>query len=663
MGAEGRAIIVACVVALCTAGAEAKTPKDGGKVAGTLFVRGAGGDLQPAVALATEVEIYVSGFVARVRVSQQYRNDTDLWLDGSYVFPLPEMAAVDRMVLQVGEHRIEGRIREKEAAKHSFEKARREGRKASLLEQGRPNLFTMSVANIGPRDFVDVQIEYQQSVDYERGGFELRFPMTFTPRYGPGDEKGGAPAEQQGGPVTGPAALPSEAGGTNPLRLRVELDAGFPIERIESPSHPIETVAFDGDVQEAWLEDVPADRDFVLRWAPKPSDGPRAAVFSEERNGEHYALLMLLPPEFETEGSWLPREAIFVIDTSGSMAGASIEQARAALHLALDHLAAGDAFNVIAFNDSARPLFRKSAHVTRESVRKAHAFVDRLAASGGTQMLPALRLALNDPIGNGRRLRQVVFITDGGIGNEPELFAAIDQELGASRLFMVGIGSAPNAYLLNRAAALGRGTATAIGSQAEVYESMEAFFRKIESPVLSDLEIHWNDEVEMWPARLPDLYAGEPVVVTARLERFVGDVRITGERGGRAFDMRLPLTPGAPERGIHKIWARHKIAHWMSQGVFGVEAQMIRKEVLAVALEHQLMSRFTSLVAIDRTPERPRGARYAASRVPSHGPAGGEFGVVLGGLPKGATPAPIFTGLGTVLLMAAAALRWAKARA
>ena len=192
---------------------------------------------------------------------------------------------------------------------------------------------------------------------------------------------------------------------------------------------------------------------------------------------------------------------------------------------------------------------------------------------------------------------------------------------------------------------------------------MAEFFRKIESPVLSDVEVHWNDVVEMWPERLPDLYAGEPVVVTARLARFVGDVRVTGERDGRAFDMRLPLTRGAPERGIHKLWARRKIAHWMGQHAFGVEADEVRENVLAVALEHQLVSRYTSLVAVDVTPRRPLDAAGAHTNVPNHGPAGFDPTLVPGVLPKGATPAPLLTWLGGLLLLAAGGLWRAGAHA
>jgi Ca-activated chloride channel family protein len=459
-----------------------------------------------------------------------------------------------------------------------------------------------------------------------------------------------------------PPMLHPDSPVTNPLSLRVELDVGFPLEELESPSHPIVTSRAEHR-HEVWLDDVPADRDFVLRWRPERGREPRAAIFSEEHEGEYYALLMVLPPEHDTGEARLARETVFVIDTSGSMGGASMPQARAALDLALDQLAPDDSFDVIAFSDSPRRLFSGPEPASAERLREAHRFVTGLEASGGTNMLAALELALRSDHDPGPRVRQVVFITDGAVGNEAELFGIIQSDLGASRLFMVGIGSAPNAYLLNRAASFGRGTATLIGSQAEVQDRMAELFRKIESPVLRDIEVHWNDEVEMWPERVPDLYAGEPLLVAARLQRFVGEVRLLGHRNGRPLDVRLPLTPGAAESGIRKLWARRKIAHWMAQGSAGASPEAIRQQVLAIALEHQLLSKFTSFVAVDTTPTRPAGAPGAKSNVPNLGPAGFDPDLVPGVLPQGATPAPLLFELGSLALALAGALGWAGRRA
>ncbi|MGE4652649.1 MAG: marine proteobacterial sortase target protein, partial [Myxococcota bacterium] len=660
-----RSAALLCVLLLWAAGAGAQGGGDE-EVPGSLFLRGPGGSFEPALGLGTQVDIRVSGLVARVRVRQRFQNQAEEWLDGSYLFPLPEMAAVDRMVLRVGDRRIEGRIQEREEAKRTFEAARKEGRSTSLLEQQRPNLFAMSLANIGPGETVDVEIEYQQSVHYERGGFELRFPMTFTSRYvpgragseAPGDGGEGASAVGAGGDPArvAPRWLDGPAAADASVTLRAEIDAGLAVERIESPSHEIRTLALEEGVQEVWLDAVPAERDFVLRWAPKPGRAPRVAAFSEERDGDHYLLLMVLPPELDAKSAGLPRETVFVIDTSGSMSGVSIKQARAALQVALDHLEYGDSFNVIAFDQSPRALFPASEPVTRARLREAHAFVGRLQASGGTEMLPALQLALRDRAGNEGLLRQVIFITDASIANEMEIFSAIEAELGDSRLFMVGIGSAPNTFLLNRAASLGRGSATMIADISEVQERTQDFFRKIENPVLSDIEVHWNDEVEMWPARVPDLYAGEPVVITAKLRRFVGDVRVMGVRGDRPFEARHRLSPGISERGIHKLWARRKIAHWMGERASGVHASVIRDEVLSVALHHQLVSRFTSLVAVDATPRRPIGTRGSRAGGPNTSPASFKAQFRIGVLPAGSTHAPFAIWVGIALLFVAAGL-------
>jgi Ca-activated chloride channel family protein len=576
------------------------------------------------------------------------------------------------MVLEVGDRRIEGQIQERAQAKRTYQNAKAQGRTASLLEQERPNLFTTSVANVGPGEPIEVTIEYQQTLRYEDDGFELRFPMTLTARYVPGAEASEEPLppEQLTAPggsgwalasplvpdaarITPPLLHP-DSGRINPLTLHLELDSGFPLESLASSSHTVEMNPLEGFRHEVWLSEVPADRDFVLRWVPQRGHEPRAAIFSEERHGEHFVLLMVLPPQLEEATQPLPREAILVIDTSGSMAGESIQQARAALHLALDRLGPDDTFNVIAFDNQPRAVFPRSQPADARALRRAHEFVTKLEAGGGTEMHAALERALRGSDASDPRLRQVVFITDGSIGNEAQLFATIQREMGASRLFMVGIGSAPNAYFLNRAASFGRGTATLIGDLAEVQDRMEGLFRKIESPVAGDLEVHWNDEVEMWPERLPDLYAGEPVLVSAKLRRFVGEVRLQGRRGDRPFEVSLPLTPGAHESGIHKLWARRKIAHWMAQGTAGAPAEQVREEVLAVALEHELVSKFTSLVAVDVTPRRPLSELLARGNVPNHGPAGFDPKLVPGVLlPQGATPAPLLVWLGCGLLVLA----------
>jgi Ca-activated chloride channel homolog len=614
-------------------------------------------------AVRTDVRMRITGPIARVAVTQEFLNPTAEWLEGVYIFPLPDGAAVDAMRLQVGSRMIEGQIREREEARRTYQQAQQTGKKASLLEQERPNVFTMSVANVGPGETVVVDIEYQEAVPYDQGEFRLRFPMVVGPRYIPGaDAIPGSPGTGWGvnttavpdaARITPPVRHPAE-GPTNPLSLSVELDAGFELRRVVSPYHAIVTTPVSPTRQSITLADaaVPADRDFELVWAPDPGKQPGAAVFTEWHEGEPYALVMLLPPVgADAAGSRLPREVIFVIDTSGSMAGASIQQARLALEQALSALTPVDRFNVIEFNSRTRRLFPASVPAGPAEVERARRWIQSLQANGGTEMLAALQAALERADETGV-VRQVVFVTDGLVGNEDQLFTYISRALGRSRLFTVGIGAAPNGHFMTKAAQFGRGTYTYIGSPGEVGEKMSTLFRKLEHPVLSDVAVSWGgDDVETWPSRVPDLYVGEPVVLLARLGRTSSaDLTVTGQRDVEPWQTRLRVEAGSDETGIHKLWARKKIAGLMDQLREGADRGDVRSAVVAVALQHHLVSAYTSLVAIDVTPTRPEGSPGRTANVPVALPAGMVYEKVFGGLPQTATPAPLYVALGLASL-------------
>ncbi len=626
---------------------------------GTLLVRMADGSVVPAPLQATDVELRVTGLVARARVVQRFANPVDAWLEGVYVFPLPERAAVDHMDLRVGSRVIEGQIQEKAKARRTYAKARREGRKASLLEQDRPNLFTTSVANIGPGEVVEVAIEYQETLRYDAGSFRLRLPLVAAPRFEPAVADAGTPAAAQGGAAAVPAAFTPGAplvhpddGPVNRVRISVELDFAYPIERLFSPSHVVFAEELAAGRHSVQIQDY-ADRDFVLEWRPAPGSEPRAALHAEPRaDGEGSDVLLLVMPPDGGEPQRLARDVVFVVDVSGSMGGASIRQARAALRLALARLEPEDHFNVIRFNNEVEALFPASVPAREANRERARTWVDGFEAKGGTDMGPALQAAFAGDSGLGE-LRQVIFMTDGSVANEDELFATIASGLGRSRLFTVGIGSAPNAYFLRRAAKFGRGTHTLVTSPGDVQARMEELFSKLERPVLSDIEVFWNDEVEMWPERVPDLYAGEPVVVTARLVRSLGEVTVRGRRAGRPWEVRLPVSNGEPASGIGVLWARSKIASLMDSLAAGGDAGAVRGAVVGLALEHHLVSRWTSLVAVDVTPSRPEGEALRSGAVPANLPAGWDPGAV-GVLPHGATPAPLLRLAGLLLLLGSA---------
>ena len=621
------AVALAAITLALAGGAQAAALNDA--KSGMLMLRTAkAGEYKVAPTVETEVAIQVTGMIARTRLSQVFHNPGTEFVEGVYVFPLPEKAAVDHLWMRIGERVIEGQVKEKEEARRTYEKAKQEGRKAALLEQQRPNLFTNAIAHIGPGENVRVTIEYQQTLTYESGEYRLRFPLAVTPRYvpaGTGDAIPDVPKAIEAGEFDGPTQDPSYAsdgcgGLANPVDIAVVIDAGMPIGKVESSYHEAFVQKEGGNRTTVYLtkEQDAADHDFELKWTVAPGAAPQAALFTEDVAGVGYALIMVVPPEpgmaEKNAFGRVPRETILIVDTSGSMEGASMQQAKAAVDHALATLTERDRFNVLEFNSVMHPLFPAALPATPQNLANAKAWVARLKAGGGTEMAPALEFALDGREAPGY-LRQVVFMTDGGVSNEEQLFKLIERRLGASRLFTVGIGSAPNAHFMTKAAQFGRGTFTQIGDVREVEVKMRALFAKIEAPVLQDVAIRWADgtAVATFPARVPDLYAGEPIVVSASAAHFAQSITVSGTRGNLPWSVALtPIASQGDASGVGALWARAKIAELMDEGTRGADAAAIRAQVVKVALEHHLVSAYTSLVAVDVTVANPTGAMKTA---------------------------------------------------
>lgn len=602
---------------------------------GRLLFNAGEGSYREAPRLQTNVDIMVSGLIARVTVKQRFENPTNVWQEGIYVFPLPENAAVDHLKMQVADKMIEGEIKPREEANEIYQQAKQAGQKASLLEQQRPNIFTTSVANIGPNDSITVQIEYQHTVRYSDAKFSLRFPMVVSPRYTLPPIIEETPAQPNAAGfvntmevqhISPPIASPTQSP-INPITLRVELNSGMPLAKIHCLYHACQkTAREDGHIVIELGDGNYADRDFVLEWQPETGQHPKAALFTEEKPGQHYFMLMILPSAVQSADTQrLPREGIFVIDTSGSMKGHSIAQAKAALSYALKRLRSGDRFNVIQFNDSASSLFSAAEPVNENTIATALRYVANLKAGGGTEMAEALAIALNGESQPGI-VRQVVFLTDGSVTNESQLFEIIHHRLGDSRLFTVGIGSAPNSFFMHKAAQFGRGTFTYIGKTSEVGAQMNELFSKLETPIMTQLKIHWPDGVtaEMWPRRLPDIYQGEPLVIKARLDRAEGEVIVTGQLAGSQWRSRMNLKIAANDSGVGVLWARAKIAALMESLYEGAAPDEVKKSVIEVALAHHLVSNYTSLVAVDKSESRTSEQEPDSHTLPVNLPYGME---------------------------------------
>jgi Ca-activated chloride channel family protein len=604
--------------------------------------------------LGIDVDLTVSGPTVRARVTQIFRNPTQNWVEAVYVYPLPSSGAVDTLKMVVGDRVIIGDIKERQQARIIYEQAARAGQKAALTEQERPNIFTNSVANIGPGETVLVQIEYQEPVQQTGNEFSLRLPMVIGPRYNPAPvvqsvdfrPDGGGWGASQTDPVPdrgriSPEVLdPAANAPINPTNITIRLQAGFPLGEVKSHHHAIKTESPDASTRIIRLAEglMPADRDFELTWRPAAEKAPSVGLFREHVGDSDYLLAFVTPPSVEqAEQKPLPREVIFVIDNSGSMGGVSIVQAKASLIYALGRLQPGDRFNVIRFDHTMDVLFPNSVPADREHLGQATSFVGALQANGGTEMVPAMRAALSDKSGDdANHVRQVVFLTDGAIGNEQQLFETISALRGRSRIFMVGIGSAPNTYLMTRAAELGRGAFTHIGSVEQVEERMRGLFAKLENPAVTSLTARFSDATaDITPSAIPDLYRDEPLILAAKLDRLAGSVEIKGRIGDRPWVVTLPLANAAEGKGLSKLWARRKIADAeVARTTRQMESADADKTILALALEHQLVTRLTSLVAVDKTPSRPEGEPLKVSELPINLPAGWDFAKVFGERPQ-----------------------------
>ena len=664
-------LVLILVLLLGPEAAKAEGPNPNEMQSGSLLLRMENG-YSTATLLNTDVHMNVSGLVARVSVRQEFRNTSQEWVEGIYVFPLPDEAAVDRMRLHIGERFIEGEIQEKEHAKTSYEKAKEAGQKASLVEQQRANLFTTSVANVAPGELVVIEVEYLEDIRYEEGQFSIRFPMTLTPRYISGSPlpdrigSGWAPDTDRvpdASTITPPQVTKSKA---HKLSLTASVNAGMPLEIIASRYHPVSVGEENGRYTVSLISGTVAmDHDFELVWRPVPSAAPRAMSFVEMIDDKPYYLLMVMPPDQdEVTAATMPRETIFIVDTSGSMHGVSIQQAKRAVQLALKGLKAADLFNVIEFNSVTNALYSNSQPVTEQSISEASRFVQDLEANGGTEMRPALVLALGS-VPSEAHLRQVVFITDGSVGYEDELFSMIENRLGAARLFTVGIGSAPNSWFMRKAAEAGRGSYTFISALHEVREKMDGLFRKLENPQVTDIELEWPSGVivDSFPATVPDLYLGEPITVKVEAsgEFRPGDfVRVRGNSIGGGWTADLPVSIAEDSPGIAALWARARIGELMNVERRSSEPEEIRSVIVDTALTHHLVSKYTSLVAVDKTPARLSNDLLNSEQVPNLMPYGQSSNAIFG-FPATATDAPSLRFIGIMSLLSALILimlRW-----
>ena len=600
-----------------------------------------------ALRVATTMQAQVTGNVARVHVTQKFSNTGSDWVEGLYVFPLSAGAAVDELLMNVGERTVRGEIQEKAKAQATYAQARSEGKQASIVDQERPNMFTTAVANIAPNSTVSIEISYLETIPYRDSRYTLRLPLAITPRYAPGvglDPAAPLAAANAAwvNAVYGTSATPERVTAARQhVDISIELAAGFPLGSVTSLHHPVE-VQDDGLGKQIHLggNQIAADHDFELVWTPAVASDVEAAAFAERVGDDTFALVVLTPPN-DADEAVQPREVTFIIDTSGSMQGPSIEQASAALQMGVDRLKPGDLFNIIRFASDYSSLFATPQPLDVSSRLLARQFIASLRADGGTEMRAPLERAMSSPP-DPRYLQQIVFITDGSVGNEAELIALINRQIGKQRLFTVGIGVAPNSYFLEQAAAAGRGSYTFIAERDQVRSRMQDLFHKLERPALVDLKLLWPDNLLAdAAASMPgDLYAGDPLVILARLPASPsGSLTLSGRIRGLDWVHQVEITRIGEQSGLSKLWARERLASLSGQIQMGGDREQIRSSMLELALKHHVVSEVTSLVAVDDVVVRPPGSPGHVEQASTSAPTGSYWATT--GFAKTATPADL----------------------
>jgi Ca-activated chloride channel family protein len=566
----------------------------------------------------TDVKAEISGFLSRVILTQEFENPFKEKIEAVYTFPLPQNAAVDDMTMIVGDRTVRGKILRREEAQAVYEAAKAGGQVASLLDQERPNIFTQSVANILPGDQIRITISYVEKLKYSGGAYEFMFPMVVAPRYVPGT----SPANQQEGngfaPGTNqvpdasritPRPVPEGMRAGHDVSLDITLDAGVAIDGLESKTHPIAIERTDERRAHVRLKNsatIP-NKDFVLRYDVAGSAIQDALLTHRSTMQGGFFTMILQPPERVTAEDVMPKELVFVVDTSGSMSGFPIEKAKETMKLALDNLYPTDTFNLITFAGDTHILFPQPVAANVENLKKAQAFLDSRSGSGGTEMMKAIKAAL-DPSDAQGHVRIVCFLTDGEVGNDMEIISEVQKHPNA-RVFAFGIGSSVNRFLLDKVAEYGRGEVEYVALNDDGSAAARRFHERVRSPLLTDISIEWNGlpVADVYPQRIPDLFSAKPVILSGRYTAGAhGIVRLKAKMAGNDFVREIPVDFPEVESQhdvLASLWARDRIDDLMGQDYAGLQHANMRPElketITQIGLEYRLMTQFTSFVAVE----------------------------------------------------------------
>jgi len=556
----------------------------------------------------TRVDVAVSGVIADVTVRQVYENRGQRPIHARYVFPASTRAAVYGMTMVIGDVRIVAKIKERETAKQEFESAKREGKSASLLEQSRPNVFTMNVANVLPGDTISVELKYTELLTPTDGVYEFMYPTVVGPRYSSkreseaseGDMFVKSPYLHQG--VQTPSAF----------HLSGQLSTGVPIQQLTSPTHQI-VARTTGTGRADFViadETAPNNRDFILRYR-LTGEQITSGLLLYQGAAENFFLLMAQPPKAVSPDVVPPREYIFVLDVSGSMNGFPLDTAKTLMRDLINVLRPSDTFNIVVFASGSQTYSRTSIPATARNLQSALQFIGPKQGSGGTELLAAIRQALAIPHQEGVA-RTVVLLTDGYIEAEKNVFDYVRDHLDETNIFAFGIGTAVNRYLIEGVAHAGQGEPFVVTRQEESAEAAAAFRRYIDSPVLTGINVKFSgfDAYDVEPAKVPDLFASRPIVVFGKWRGNAGGtIELSGTTGRSPYRNTIDVGQAVPDEGhraLRYLWARTRISTLSDYGVGEPDEQRVA-HITELGLTYSLLTRYTSFVAVHEIVRRTDG--------------------------------------------------------
>ncbi len=550
---------------------------------------------------STSADIAIAGVIADVTVTQVYTNEGEHPIEAIYVFPGSTRAAVYGMQMTIGERTIKAEIQERKAAREAYETARAEGKSASLLEQQRPNVFQMNVANIMPGDEIRVELRYTELLVPTDGIYELVYPTVVGPRYSNTPAEGAPDTERWvANPYLGEGQAP-----TYTFDLTATLDAGMPIQEMAVPTHQVHiqyesasraALSLDGS------EASGGNRDFILRYRLAGSR-VQSGLLLYQGEKENFFLLMNQPPARVESDMIVPREYVFVVDVSGSMSGYPLNISKTLLKNLIGNLNPEERFNVILFAGTSAMMASRSLEATPANIQKAIRVIDEQRGGGGTELLPALKRAFGLPRFDGYA-RTIIVVTDGYVSVEPKAFDLIRKRLGDANLFAFGIGSSVNRHLIEGMARVGQGEPFVLTDPGVAPAKAEKFREYIQSPVLTDVEVEFVkfDTYDVEPISIPDVFAQRPVVVFGKWRgKPRGTVTVRGLAGGEPYEQTFDVAefpPADSNSALRYLWARHRIALLGDYQLLAPSDERV-KEITNLGLQYNLLTAYTSFVAID----------------------------------------------------------------